>query len=315
MNNTVKEKKLEGLIAAPMTGYKPDGSVNLDIVADYAYMLHANGVAGAFVNGTTGEGLSLTLDERFALAERWVQAAPDGFKVIIHVGHTCQETSRELARQAAAIGVDAIGEIGPVFYRPQTVDALVDYIAQTAATTPSLPYYYYHMPSMNQVDFPMIDLLERVDDIPNFAGIKYTHEDLDDYQRCVQFDGGKYAILLGRDELLLEGLQHGAQGAVGSTYNIMAPLYTEMIKTLGAGDIKEAQRLQVMARGVIDILAGTGCFFSALKMVARSIGLEMGGNRRPLQNLAIDAGEKMMDAMKKTGVIQYLNTMHDQKGI
>jgi len=145
----------KGLIAAPLTGYRDDGTINLDVIPPYAEMLQANGVAGVFVNGTTGEGFSLTLSERRALAERWVQAAPNGFRVIIHVGHTCQAESRALVVHAADIGAAAVGEIGPIFFRPASVEALVDYCAETAAAAPNLPYYYYHMPSMNQVLFPM----------------------------------------------------------------------------------------------------------------------------------------------------------------
>ena len=65
-------KIFQGLIAAPMTGFNPDGSVNLDIVKSYASMLNTNGISGVFVNGTTGQGLTLSVEERNALAEYWV---------------------------------------------------------------------------------------------------------------------------------------------------------------------------------------------------------------------------------------------------
>jgi N-acetylneuraminate lyase len=299
--------KTVGLIAAPLTGYRPDGSVNLDIVPAYARMLHANGVGGAFVNGTTGEGLSLTVSERRSIAEQWVKSAPGGFKVIVHVGHPCQKESCELAAHAADIGAAAIGEIGPIFYRPDTIDALVDYIAVTASTVPDLPYYYYHMPAMNQVEFPIIELLERIGTIPNFSGAKYTFEDLDDYERCVQFADGKYDILFGRDELLLEGLRQGAQGAVGSTYNFMAPIYHELIKAFSDGDEERAQKMQDLSIAGIDALCRTGAFFSAAKAVVRTIGLDLGTVRRPLANLDEDAITCLEVELRECGVWEYLN--------
>ena len=217
MNKTV------GLIAATATVFHPDDSVNCDIIPSYAQMLHASGVAGVFVNGTTGEGMSLSLSDRRATAERWVNAAPEGFKVIIHVGHTCQQESYGLALHAARIGAAAVGEIGPVFYRPDTVDALADYVAATASAAPELPYYYYHMPIMNQIKFPMLELLKRIRDVANFAGIKYTFEDLDDYERCIRFADGKYDVLFGRDERLLEAMRRGAHTLAKLSEGAWAP--------------------------------------------------------------------------------------------
>lgn len=225
-------KHIEGLIAASLTGFHPDGSVNLDIIPGYAAMLQRNVVVGVFVNGTTGEGPDLTLVERKALAEKWVETAPKGLRVIIHVGYADPETSRALAEHAADIGAYAIGEIGPMMNQTGNIQELVDYTTATASVASELPYYYYHMPSINGLFFHMIEFLQRAEDkIPNLAGIKYTHNNIDDYQSCKQFMDGKYDILFGRDEYLIDGLKVGARGSVGSTFNIMALLsiaYTVM---------------------------------------------------------------------------------------
>jgi N-acetylneuraminate lyase len=52
---------------------------------------------GAFICGTIGEGMSLTVDERRRLAERWVTAAVAGLRVIVHVGHNALAVCRALA--------------------------------------------------------------------------------------------------------------------------------------------------------------------------------------------------------------------------
>jgi N-acetylneuraminate lyase len=298
----------KGLIAAPLTGYRDDGTINLDVIPPYAEMLQANGVAGVFVNGTTGEGFSLTLSERRALAERWVQAAPQGFKVMIHVGHTCQAESRALAAHAADIGAAAVGEIGPVFFRPDSVDALVDYCAETAAAAPNLPYYYYHMPSMNQVLFPMTEFLRLADEaIPNLAGIKYTHSDIDDYAHCLAFRDGKYDILFGRDEFLIQGLTVGAQGAVGSTYNIMARLYLDLAAAFHAGDRPEAERLQAISAETCKTMADTGGFGSSLKAILKTMGLDLGGMRRPQVNLTQAQLARLEQDLARIGTLEFLN--------
>ncbi|MCF7973231.1 MAG: dihydrodipicolinate synthase family protein [Phycisphaerae bacterium] len=303
-----RDTKIEGFIAAPLTGYHTDGSINLDIVPRYADMLHAAGVAGVFVNGTTGEGLSLTLEERKSLAAQWVNAAPDGLRVIVHVGHTCQRDSQRLAVHAAKIGAYGVAEIGPVFFRPASLEALVEYTAATASCVPDLPYYYYHMPSLNQVLFPMVRFLELADTvIPNLAGIKYTHDDIHDCEACMAYHDRKYDILFGRDECLLQGLKTGVRGAVGSTYNIMVSLYHELVESFHAGDLEHAQQLQEISAATCRILHDTGGFGSGLKAVMRKMGFDLGGMRRPQLNLSCDTIGHLESDLQAAGTFEYLN--------
>lgn len=78
-------EKIIGLIDAPFTPFYANGDVNLEPIEAYAAMLQKNGLKGVFINGSSGEGYMLTTEERMQLAERWMQAAPEGFKVIVHV--------------------------------------------------------------------------------------------------------------------------------------------------------------------------------------------------------------------------------------
>lgn len=300
---------IHGLIAAPLTARNEDGSVHLDTIPHYARFLKSNGVTGVFLNGTTGEGFSLTVKERAAVAEQWVKTAEDGLKVIVHVSHTSPMDSRNLAAHAEQIGAFGIGEMAPLFFKPGSVEALADCCAETAAAAPSLPYYYYHMPSMSGTAFPMLDFLKAADGkIPNLAGIKYTYEDLFDFEMCREFKGGKYDILHGRDETLLCALALGCRGAVGSTYNIMAPLYLQLIEAFDLGRLDEARRLQRISMKVIRVLVGTGNFFAAMKAVLRMQGMDMGMVRTPLQNASSSALSGLRDDLGKLGFWDICNT-------
>lgn len=97
-------EKIEGLIDAPFTPFRQNGDVNLEPIPAYARMLAENGLKGVFINGSSGEGYMLTSEERMQIAEAWMKAAPEGFKVIVHVGSCCVRESRRLAEHAQAIG-------------------------------------------------------------------------------------------------------------------------------------------------------------------------------------------------------------------
>ena len=80
--------------------------------------------------------------------------------------------------------------------------------------------------------------------LPNFAGIKYTHEDFMDFFTCLNYQGGAYDMLWGRDECMLSALVLGTKGFVGSTYNYAAPLYLKLMEAFSRNDLSEARKLQ-----------------------------------------------------------------------
>jgi N-acetylneuraminate lyase len=278
--------KTVGLIAAPFTPLRPDGALNLEAIAAYAQHLQRLGVVGAFICGTTGEGASLTLAERRAVAERWRRAAPPGLRVIVHVGHTCLDDARELAAHAQAIGADSIAALAPYFFKPDGVAGLVEWCAQVAAAAPKLPFYYYHMPSMTGCHVAVADFLAAAGPrMPSLAGIKYTFEDLEDFAKCRRYDGGRYDVLFGRDELLHSALKLGARGAVGSTYNFAAPLYQRLIAAYDRGDDATASALQVRAVEMIKVCVnGGGHPIANFKRLMRRLGVDCGPTRLPLND-------------------------------
>lgn len=289
-------QKTNGLIAAPFTPLLADGSLNLDAISGYARHLHRIGVVGAFICGTTGEGASLTLAERRAVAERWRQAAPPGLRVIVHVGHTCLADARELAAHAQAIGADSIACLAPYFFKPDGVAGLVEWCAQIAAAAPQLPFYYYHMPSMTGCNVQVADFLAAAAPrILNLAGIKFTFEDLEDFARCLRFADGRYDVLFGRDELLHSALKLGARGAVGSTYNFAAPLYRQVIAAYDRGDDATAEALQARAVEMIKTCVnGGGHPIANFKCLMRRLGVDCGPTRLPLTNPTADQAAAML---------------------
>lgn len=298
---------IKGLVAAPYTAMNSDCSINLEAIEAQARFLHKNGVSGAFICGTTGESASLTTEEKKDIAERWVDVAPSALKVILYVGGDCLEDCKTLGAHAQEIGAWGIGVMAPYFFKPSNVEDLVSFCAEVAASAPSLPFYFYHMPSMTGVNFPMIRFLEQASKkIPNLAGIKYTHEDLMDYQLCLAFEDGRYDMLFGRDEMLVCGLSLGARGAVGSTYNFASPLYNNIIAAFDGGDLADARKLQKKSVDLIQLLFQAPASFQAVgKSVMRMLGIDCGPVRPPLTNMTQTAYENLKVGLEKPGFFEY----------
>ena len=214
-------EKIHGLIDAPFTPFYENGEVNYEPIEAYCQLLVRNGLQGVFINGSSGEGYMLTEDERMKLAERWMEVAPEGFKVIVHVGSTCVKSSKRLAEHAQKIGAWGIGAMAPPFPKVGRIEELVKYCEEIACGAPALPFYFYHIPAFNGAYLSMVAFLEAVDGrIPNFAGIKYTFESLYEYNQCRLYKNGKFDMLHGQDETILPCLaMGGAQGGIGGTTN------------------------------------------------------------------------------------------------
>ncbi|MGM9688340.1 MAG: dihydrodipicolinate synthase family protein [Alloprevotella sp.] len=293
-------EKISGLIDAPFTPFDEQGNVNLDPIPEYAALLARNGLKGVFINGSSGEGYMLTEDERKQLAEAWVKAAPEGFKVIVHVGSTCVRSSRELARHAERIGAWGIGAMATPFPRIGRVEELVKYCEEIAAGAPSLPFYYYHIPAFNNAYLSMLDFLRAADGrIPNLAGIKYTFESLYEYNRCRRYKDGKYDMLHGQDETILPCLaMGGAQGGIGGTTNYNGRVLTGIMEAWNRGDLEQARALQEYAQDVIDVICRYRGNIVGGKRIMKLIGLDLGLNRTPFQNMTDEEEMRMKQELE-----------------
>lgn len=288
-------EKIKGLINAPFTPFDKKGEVNLEPIASYANMLQKNGLVGVFINGSSGEGYMLTETERMMIAEQWMKVSPKEFKVIVHVGSTCVKQSNKLAAHAQEIGAYGIGAMASPFPKANRVEELVKYCEEIACGAPGLPFYFYHIPALSGVFLPMLPFLKEVDGrIPNFAGIKYTFDSIYEYNQCRLYKDNKFDMLHGQDETILPALaMGGAQGGIGGTTNYNGRELNGIIEAWNNGDIETAREKQNFAQEVINVIVNYRGNIVGGKRIMKLIGLDLGINRTPFQNM-IDQEELSM---------------------
>ncbi|XP_030674639.1 N-acetylneuraminate lyase isoform X2 [Nomascus leucogenys] len=282
------KKKLQGLVAATITPMTENGEINFSVIGQYVdYLVKEQGVKNIFVNGTTGEGLSLSISERRQVAEEWVTKGKNKLdQVIIHVGALSLKESQELAQHAAEIGADGIAVIAPFFFKPWTKDILINFLKEVAAAAPALPFYYYHIPALTGVKIRAEELLDGIlDKIPTFQGLKFSDTDLLDFGQCVdQNRQQQFAFLFGVDEQLLSALVMGATGAVGSTYNYLGKKTNQMLEAFERKDFSLALNYQFCIQRFINFVVKLGFGVSQTKAIMTLVsGIPMGPPRLPLQ--------------------------------
>ncbi|MEC9476776.1 MAG: dihydrodipicolinate synthase family protein [Planctomycetota bacterium] len=279
-----REPLLKGLVAATFTPMKSDGAVDGQRIPAVCDFVLDQGADGIFVCGSTGESPSLTVAERMVVAETYFRAAAKRVPVVIHVGHNSLSDARTLAAHAEQLTADAIAVVPPSYYPLTSMDALVECLQHIGEAAPGTPLYYYHIPPITGIDLSMPELLERAEELPTLAGIKFSAAQFEDLAECVEYQSGRYNILFGCDELLLSGLKAGVDGAVGSTYNFMAPHYRRVIDAFESGLIDEAKQHQATATARVEEILRHGGH-NALKAAMGILGVDCGPPRLPWRAL------------------------------
>lgn len=293
-------KKLNGLIAAPHTPFSSHGDVNFDEIEKIAKHLIKDGVSGVYICGTTGEGIHCSVQERKAIAERWVKASNGKLSLIVHTGALSIVDTLELTRHAETLDIFATSVIGPCFFKPGSIDDLVSYCQTVAKAAPSKGFYYYHS-GMSGVNLDMEQFLIKADKcIPNLSGIKFNSGDLYEYQRCLRACEGKFDIPFGVDEFLPGALAVGATSAVGSTYNYAAPHFLKMIEDFHAGDHKAVINGMDKVIDLIRVLVEFGGV-AAGKAAMALHDINAGDPRLPLRSLSKDEKIIVEQRMRAAG--------------
>ncbi|MBQ9803849.1 MAG: dihydrodipicolinate synthase family protein, partial [Lentisphaeria bacterium] len=271
-------EKLTGLIAAPFTAFDAKGNVNFDMIPKQVESLVAQGVSGAYVSGTTGEGVSCSLQERMEIMDAWHTASAGRLKLIIHTGALSISDIRELGRHAQQLGVFATSIVPPTYFKPGNIAQLVSFCREAAAAAPELPFYYYHT-MLTAPNLPMVDFLRAADGvIPNLAGIKFNWHNLYEFQNCRRMFDGKYDIVFGVDEFFAGALALGAKGFIGSTYNYSAKIYFDIWEAFNRADWEAVEKgMDKVCRGV-DLLVANGGL-AAGKAMMQCCGIDCGDPR------------------------------------
>ena len=146
---------------------------------------------------------------------------------------------KRLAQHAELHAADGIACMAPCFFTPRNVDELLDFVEPVAASAPNTNFYYYHLPSMTGMRLDAEELIAKADErIPTLAGVKFSHGDFLEFQRCESRWRAKYKLFFGMDELLLPALTCHARAGVGSIYNLSAQKLRRYCRQLLSGRLR-----------------------------------------------------------------------------
>lgn len=249
--------QLRGVMAALLTPFNSQQMLDQESLRRLVQFNIQQGIDGLYVGGSTGEAFVQSLAEREQVMEIVAEEAKGKIALIAHVGCVSTAESQRLATTAARVGFDAVSAVTP-FYYPFSFEEHCDHYRAIIDSAEGLPMVVYNIPALSGVKLTL-DQIATLVTLPGVAALKQTSGDLFQMEQ-IRRAHPDLVLYNGYDEIFASGLLAGADGGIGSTYNIMAWRYQAIAKAVREGDNATAQRLQSECNKVIDLLIKVGVF-------------------------------------------------------
>lgn len=286
-------KKYEGVIPAFYACYDENGEISPEGVQALTRYYIDKGVKGVYVNGSSGECIYLTPEERKIVLENVMKANDGSLTVIAHVACNSTKESQELAAHAEALGVDAIAAIPPIYFKlPE--HAIAKYWNDISAAAPNTDFVIYNIPQLAGVALTP-SLYAEMRKNPNVIGVKNSSMPVQDIQTFASAGKDDYIVFNGPDEQFISGRLMGAAGGIGGTYGAMPELFLAMDEALKNKDWETAKAIQYDVNDIIaKLCSGHGNMYAVIKGVLRkNEGLDLGSVKAPFAPLC-DEDEKVV---------------------
>lgn len=283
--DSLKNKKT--IIPAIATMLKADESFDEAAQRELVRTLLEEGADGFYVGGSTGEGPLLSTDMRRAVIKTVVEETAGRVPVIAYIGYIDTERAISLAQYAKEVGADAISSVPPYYYN-FCIDDVIKFYEDIAASV-DIPLIVYYIPGMGGLK---VEYFERLLAIPNVGGVKWTapnHYELSQVKKLA----GEKLVFSGMDEQFVSGIFMGADGVIGSTYNVALNLYRPVLDAYLRSDIEETNTLAVKANEFLGGLLRGGNYMPSLKACISLKGIGTRTMRRPFTTLSDEAYEDL----------------------
>ena len=294
------DKTIRGLIAPILTPFNDNSSVATDLYVEHAKRLFEQGCAGIAPFGTTGEALSVGIDERIAAIRALVQGGIDPARMIPGTGLSNVADTARLSRTCLDMGCAGVMTLPPFYYKNVSEDALYRYFEQLVTTIgEDARIYLYHIPPIAMVGIPPALTARLHADFPNqIVGIKDSSGDWDNTRELLAIEN--MIVYPGSELPLLEALALGAPGCISATANLNAQAISNVISLWQHGDRAAAEKLHKEVKRFRVAIQDWEPIPAQKKLLAIASGDSRWANvRPPLTALSDDAGRELAAQLKQ----------------
>lgn len=278
--------KYRGVIPAFYACYDDNGEISPESVRKLTEFYIKKGVKGIYVNGSSGECIYLSVEERKLILENVMLVGKGKLTVIAHVACNNTKDSVELAKHAESLDVDAIAAIPPIYFKLPEY-AIADYWNAMSNAAPNTDFIIYNIPQLAGVALTQ-GLYSEMRKNPRVIGVKNSSMPVQDIQMFCAAGGDDYIVFNGPDEQFISGRAIGAEGGIGGTYGVMPELFLKLNDLVIENRIEEAKKLQYDINEIIYKMCSChGNMYGVIKEILRiNEDLDIGSVREPLVALS-----------------------------
>jgi N-acetylneuraminate lyase len=291
---TVSLKKIKGVIPALVTCFDNKEIYDPKRQRKVTSCLIGRGINGLYVTGSAGECFLMTPEERKKVVEDVIDEVNGRVPVIVHVGAIGTKLSVDFAKHAEKAGADVISAVPP-FYWKFSEDQIFNYYKDLSEAV-KLPVVAYNVAMAGIMNF---SFLKRIASIEGVQGVKYTVNSKFEIMRIKEEIEKNITVFSGFDEMAIAGLAFGADGMIGSTFNLIPELFLDIYKAFSAGDMETARERQRIANAIIMFILDRGNLMRDLKAGMRAMGVDAGWCREPVGRLDKAGEEKLFSDYEK----------------
>ncbi len=289
MNNT-----FTGVIPALMTASNNNDDTDFEKLKNHIEYLLNKGASGFYLTGSTGEGFLMEKQERKEVVNSVCSIVNKRVPVIVHTGSLSTKQAIELSESAKEAGADAISSVSPFYYGFHEEEIFSYY--EDVATSTDLPFFVYDIPGTTNVTLSLT-FLERLLSIKNVVGLKFTSMDIYKMERILKLPS-KPIVFSGSDEMSFYGLWAGAQGLVGSSYNLLTDTISTMYASFKDQNFLEAHENYKLASEILNLLLNFP-YFAAVKKCLEWDECDTGTPRKPFKSLTTKQEKDLRKGLKE----------------
>jgi len=279
---------INGVIPAMITSFNKDESINKEGIRKTVNYLISEKVDGLYITGSTGETFLMSQEEKRETIEIIVEEVNRRVPVIAHIGSIGTKLTTELGQYAEKVGVDALSALPPFYYGFSNDEIFTYY--KDISNSFNLPITVYNISNANLME---LDMLKRLASIENVKGVKYTAPTHFNFSKIKKEIGESFKIYSGMDEMALSGLISGADGIIGSFYNLMPELFVDIYKLVKNNNINEAKKIQEKIN-IIVLFALKKSGYPFIKMGLKWLDIDSGYVRRPFKSIVHSENENII---------------------
>jgi len=290
---------MRGVIAPILTPFNDDLSIATDLYVDLAKRLFDEGCAGLAPFGTTGEALSVGIDERISAISALVDAGIEPSRLIPGTGLSNIADTARLSRACLDLGCLAVMTLPPFYFKAVSEDGLYRYFSELInAIGPDARVFLYHIPPVAIVGIPpSLAARLRADFPEQIVGIKDSSGDWENTQKLFEIDG--LIVYPGSELPLIDALQLGGPGCITATANVNATAIARVVELYDQGDIEAAQQAHEAVRQTRLAIQEHAPIPAQKRLLAMQTGDARWANvRPPLDAMSESDGKNLAAALK-----------------